>query len=81
MLTCIMSDSVHAILLAENSSSGVRTSHIDTRYHFFQEHVEDGFIKNVCIKSEDNSPDNFTRNVGKEGYEKHVSKLLGEIEE
>jgi hypothetical protein len=30
--------------MTENSSSGIRTRHIDTRYHFVREHVEDRLI-------------------------------------
>jgi hypothetical protein len=37
-------DNVGAIFMAENSSSGIRTRHIDTRYHFVRERVEDGLI-------------------------------------
>jgi hypothetical protein len=33
-------DNVGAIFMAENSSSGIRKRHIDTRYHFAREHVE-----------------------------------------
>ena len=67
--------------MAENSSSGVRTRHVDTRYHFVREHVEDGFIKIVFVKSMENNADLFTKNVGKESYEKHVIKFLGKVEE
>jgi hypothetical protein len=38
-------DDIGAIFMAENSSSGVRTRHVDTRYHFIREHIEDGFIQ------------------------------------
>jgi hypothetical protein len=38
-------DNIGAIFMAENSSSGIRTRHIDTRYHFVCEHVEDGLQK------------------------------------
>jgi hypothetical protein len=40
-------DNFGAVFMAENSSSGIRTHHIDTRYHFVREHVEDGLIKIV----------------------------------
>jgi hypothetical protein len=36
------------ILMVENSSSEVRTFHIDSRYHFVCEHVEDGLINFFC---------------------------------
>jgi hypothetical protein len=40
-------DNVGAVFMAENSNSGARTRHIDTRYHFVGEHVEDGLIKKI----------------------------------
>jgi hypothetical protein len=56
-------DNVGAIFMAENSSSGIRTRHIDTSYHFVSEHVEDGLIKIVFVKSSTNNADMFTKNV------------------
>jgi hypothetical protein len=47
-------DNIGAIFMAENSSSGVRTRHIDTRYHFMREHVVDEFIKITFVKSDKN---------------------------
>ena len=74
-------DNVGAIFMAENSSSGVRTRHIDTRYHFIREHIEDGFIKIVFVRSCENVGDIFTKNVNKEIYDKHVSKFLGKVKD
>jgi hypothetical protein len=37
-------DNVVAIFMAENSSSGVCSQHIDTCYHYGHEHIENGFI-------------------------------------
>jgi hypothetical protein len=73
-------DNVGAIFMAENSSSGARTRHIDTRYHFVREHVVDKFIKIIFVKSEDNVADIFTKNIGKEIYEKHTKEFLGKEE-
>jgi hypothetical protein len=39
----IKTDNIGAIFMAENSSSGVRTRQVNTRYHFL-EFIEDGFI-------------------------------------
>ena len=72
-------DNVGAIFMAENSSSGVRTRHIDTRYHFVREHIEDGFIKIVFVKSRENVADLFTKNVSRDIYAEHVSKILGRV--
>jgi hypothetical protein len=74
-------DNVGAIFMAENSSSGIRTHHINTRYHFVCEHVEGGLIKIVFFKSSINDADMFTKNVGKEAYEKHVNKFLGKLQD
>jgi hypothetical protein len=40
-------DNIGVIFMAENRSSGVLTRHIDTIYHFIQEHVEDNFTEIV----------------------------------
>jgi hypothetical protein len=74
-------DNVGAIFMAENSSSGVCTRHVDTRYHFIREHIEDGFIQIVFVKSCDNYADFITKNVSKDIYNKHVGKFLGNINE
>jgi hypothetical protein len=63
--------------MVENTSSGVCTRHIDTRYYFIQEHIEDGFIQVVFVRTSENDADIFTKNVNKETYEKHIVKLLG----
>jgi hypothetical protein len=74
-------NNVGAIFMAENSSSGVCTRHVDTRYHFIREHIEDGFIQIVFVKSCDNNVDLFTKSVSKDIYNKHVGKFLGKVDE
>ena len=61
-------DNVGAIFMAENSSSGVRTRHVDIRNHFVREHVVDDFIKIVFVKFCDNDANLFTKNVSKDTY-------------
>ena len=56
---------VGAIFMAENSSSGVRTRHVYSRYHFVREHIVDDFIKIIVVKSCDNDTNLFTKNVNK----------------
>ena len=77
----IRCDNVGAIFMAENSSSGVRTRHVDIRYHFVREHVVDDFIKIVFVKSCDNDADLFTKNVSKDTYTKHMNNFLGKMED
>jgi hypothetical protein len=71
-------DNVGAMFIAQNSSSGVRTRHVDTRYHFVQENLDDRIMKIECIKSVENQSDIFTKNVTQEIYERHISRFLEE---
>ena len=70
-----------AIFMAENASSGVQTRHIDTRHHFICEHIEDGFIMVIFVRTEEIDADIITNNVIRENYDLHVVKFLGMIME
>jgi hypothetical protein len=74
-------DNVGAIFMAENSSSGIKTRHIETRYYFVREHVENGLTKFFFVESSINDADMFTKNVGKEAYENHVNTFLGKMQD
>jgi hypothetical protein len=41
----IKTDNISAIFMSENASTGVRTRHVDTRYHFVREFIEDVLLK------------------------------------
>ena len=72
----VKTDNIGAMFMAQNSSSGLRTRHVDTRYHYIRENVEDGIIKIEFVKSMENDSDIFTKNVTQEIYEKHVKNFL-----
>jgi hypothetical protein len=55
----VITNNIGAIFMAENPSSGVRTSHIETRYHFIREHVKNGFIKIISVRTNKNDADIF----------------------
>jgi hypothetical protein len=74
----LKTDNVGAMFMAQNSSSGVRTRHVNTRYQFVREYLDDGIIKIEFIKSVENQSDIFTKNVTQETYERHVEKFLEE---
>jgi hypothetical protein len=59
----IYCDNVGAIFMTENASATSRTKHVDARYHYVREFVEDGFIRIIFVKSENNKSDWFTKNV------------------
>ena len=56
-------DNVGAIYLTQNHYTGGRTKHVDIRYHYVRELIEQGIIEIVFVKSEDNKADIFTKNV------------------
>jgi hypothetical protein len=71
-------DNVGAIFMSENVTATSRTRHVDARHHFVREFVEDGYIKIIFVRSEDNKSDGFTKNVTTDVYEKHKSSYIAE---
>lgn len=69
-------DNIGAIYLAEQSGSSTRTKHVDTRYHFVREYIEQGVVKIVFVRSEDNVSDPFTKNLSVNHFEKHIKKFM-----
>jgi hypothetical protein len=66
-------DNVGAIFMRENVSASSRTKHVDTRYYFVREFVEEGFVKIIFVRSEDNISDPLTKNTPGSIYEKHTA--------
>jgi len=73
-------DNVGAIFLATNATTGQRTRHIDVRYHYVREYIEDGQVIIRFVKSGDNKADPYTKNTSKEIYEKHTQAYMDENE-
>jgi hypothetical protein len=69
-------DNVGAIFMSENSSATSRTKHIDTRYHYIREFIEEGFLKIVFVRSSENLADFLTKNVSKDVHEFHVNEYV-----
>jgi hypothetical protein len=72
----VKTDNIGAIFMSENALTVFRTWHVDTRYHFVQEFIEDGFINIKFIRSVENDSDLFTKNVNQKLYAKHTKKFL-----
>ena len=53
---------------------------MDTRYHFVRNYIEDGILKVVFVRSEDNDADIFTKNTTVELFLKHTGKFLGRVD-
>jgi hypothetical protein len=56
----VKTDNIGALFMSQNSLTGVRTQHVDTRYHFIRENQEDKIIKVEFVKSIHNDSDIFT---------------------
>ena len=69
-------DNIGAVYLAKNATTGNRTKHIDTRYHFVREYIEDGIVKVIFVRSENNDVDIFTKNVNTATFNK-LAKNIG----
>ena len=73
-------DNMGAIFMSENSTTSNRTKHVDTRYRFVNEFVEDGFIEIIFVNTKDNVADIFTKNTSGEIDDRHHDKMVKEIE-
>ena len=71
-------DNVGALFLAKNYT-GKRTRHIDAKYHFLRDYVEDGTIKIEFVRSESNMADIFTKNPSTESFNRNKNLLLANI--
>jgi hypothetical protein len=69
-------DNVGAIFLANNKAVSDRTKHVDVRHHFVREYIEDGVVKIIFVKSEENDADIFTKNTTGIIHEKHSPKIV-----
>jgi hypothetical protein len=66
----IYEDNEGAIFLAKNQQVGMRTKHIDVKYHFIRDLVADNYLDLRYVRSEDNYADLMTKNVSNEVFER-----------
>nr|GEZ55064.1 hypothetical protein [Tanacetum cinerariifolium] len=68
-------DNKSAIALCCNNVQHSRSKHIDIRYHFIKEHVENGVIELYFVNTENQLADIFTKALGREKVEFLINKL------
>ena len=66
MLGC---DSQSAICLAKNARFHLRTKHIDVRYHFIREVLDDDLITLIKVQTSQNPVDVLTKCLPKEQHQ------------
>ena len=74
-LTEIYEDNQRAISMAKNPVGHARTKHIDIRYHFVREGVQDGAIALKYIATDEMIADILTKPLPKHRFQKHVTEL------
>ncbi|GJW65810.1 retrovirus-related pol polyprotein from transposon TNT 1-94 [Tanacetum coccineum] len=70
-------DNKSAIALCCNNVQHSRSKHIDIRFHFIKEHVENGVIELYFVNTEYQLADIFTKALGRERIEFLINKLGG----
>ena len=68
-------DNIGVIFLSKTAKTNNRTKHVDTRYHFVREYIENGVLKVIFVKSKDNVADIMTKNLPKQDFVRHVENL------
>ncbi len=68
-------DNIGAVHHSKNATTGNCTKHTDTRYHFVRDYIEDGILKVVFVRTEDNHADIFTKNLNIETFGKHCQAI------
>ena len=69
-------DSQSAILLAKNPVFHAKTKHIEVKYHFIREMLEDKLMKLVKVHIDDNLVDLMTKDLLSERFA-HYRALMG----
>ena len=75
MLSIIAEDNTGAIFLSKNKQVGARTKHIDTRYHFVRNKVEDGSILVQYVNTIKNPSDLLSKNVTQKIHDSHARSM------
>ena len=73
-------DNVGAMFLSYNAKTSPRTKHMDIKVNFVREYVDEGIIKIVFVKSENNDSDIWTKNTDRKTFARHVVKFMGSNE-
>lgn len=69
-------DNTSALRLTKNPEAHARTRHIDIRYHYIREQVDDGIIDTLWISGKENPADMFTKALCSPALEK-ICRSLG----
>jgi len=69
-------DNMGAGYMAQNAINNQRTKHIDIRYHFIRQHIQDGKVELFYIDTKDNIADCMTKSLTPEIYVRLTRKFM-----
>ena len=69
-------DNMGAIFMANDITTTCRTKHVDIRYKYVTEYVEDGVVKIIFVKSVDNDSNILTKNLSADLHDKNAKKMV-----
>ena len=73
--TTLFCDNQSAIALASNPSHHRSTKHIDIRYHFIRDAIQNGVVKLQYVKTENQSADILTKGLPGPIHNRHMNSL------
>ena len=65
--------------MLDSKTGKCRTKHVDTRYHWIKEFVDNELVRVSYVKSENNVTDVLTKNLQPRLFEKHASELVTDV--
>ena len=68
-------DNVGAIFMASNKTNTCHTKHVDIKYKYVNENVENRIVK-ITFKSADNDIDILRKNLSADLHKKHSKKMV-----
>ena len=75
----VLIDNIGAIKMLDLKTNKYRTKHVDTKYHWIRQFVDDDMVNVKYIKSEDNVSDICTKKLLAKLFEKHSDKLVSDV--
>ena len=74
----VLIDNIGAIEMLDMKINKCKTKHVDTKYHWIREFIEDNFVNVKYMKSEDNVLDVCTKNLPAQLFKRHSEKLVSD---
>ena len=75
----VLINNIGAIEMLNMKTGKCRMKHVDTRYRWIRQFVDDKIVDVKYVKSEDNVSDICTKNLPAKLFEKHTSKLISDV--